>query len=164
MLHDHLENRLRIVGRLTYYAEDVRAGSLPREGGLGFIEQAISCGVERIICQKPFCLDISEAQEATQLSKEFGVPIVVHENFRFQPWYRAIKTQLVAGEIGDVLQLTFRLRPGDGQGKGGGSGIGGVFVVLLVRSSAIADYSVGVSLSRSINKLWSWSCSFFVFN
>jgi len=44
------------------------------------------------------------------------VPLVVHENFRFQPWYRVMKALIDAGEIGDLLQITFRLRPGDGQG------------------------------------------------
>ncbi|MEJ2434232.1 MAG: Gfo/Idh/MocA family oxidoreductase [Pseudolabrys sp.] len=40
----------------------------------------------------------------------------MHENFRFQPWYGEIKRQLVSGELGQVYQATFRLRPGDGQG------------------------------------------------
>ena len=42
--------------------------------------------------------------------------LVVHENFRFQPWYRRIRECLEQGLAGDVLQATFRLRPGDGQG------------------------------------------------
>jgi len=42
---------------------------------------------------------------------------VVHENFRFQPWYKAIKTELNEGSLGTVLQATYRLRPGDGQGR-----------------------------------------------
>ena len=42
--------------------------------------------------------------------------VVVHENFRFQPWYKAIKTEIVKGTLGNILQATYRLRPGDGQG------------------------------------------------
>jgi D-apiose dehydrogenase len=42
----------------------------------------------------------------------------VHENFRFQPWHREIKRQLVAGAIGDRLHaLNFRMRMGDGWGE-----------------------------------------------
>lgn len=41
---------------------------------------------------------------------------MIHENFRFQPWYRAIAAELQAGRLGHVQQATFRLRPGDGQG------------------------------------------------
>ncbi|MDU8926276.1 Gfo/Idh/MocA family oxidoreductase [Alisedimentitalea sp. MJ-SS2] len=83
---------------------------------LALIRQALAAGPMLVICQKPFCLGIEEAREAEQLSHEAGIPVVVHENFRFQPWYRVIKAQLEAGAIGDVLQLSFRLRPGDGQG------------------------------------------------
>ena len=50
------------------------------------------------------------------LAKAAGVPLVVHENFRFQPWYRIIRDQIETGTIGDLQQLSFRLRPGDGQG------------------------------------------------
>ena len=43
---------------------------------------------------------------------------MVHENFRFQPWYREIKRQLEAGAIGDQLHsLAFRSRMGDGWGE-----------------------------------------------
>lgn len=80
------------------------------------IKLAMENGVKVIICQKPFCLSLEEAERATQLAEEAGVTLVVHENFRFQPWYRTIKQALDTSLIGDVLQLTFRLRTGDGQG------------------------------------------------
>jgi predicted dehydrogenase len=84
---------------------------------LNMIKAALAISPKAIICQKPFCLDLDQAKEAAQLSAAWGVPIIVHENFRFQPWYRAIKTALTKGLIGEVQQITFRLRPGDGQGN-----------------------------------------------
>ena len=42
--------------------------------------------------------------------------LVVHENFRFQPWYGEIKRLIANGVLGDCYQACFRLRPGDGQG------------------------------------------------
>ena len=48
--------------------------------------------------------------------KDAGITFVVHENFRFQPWYREARRLLEAGALGDVYNLSFRLRPGDGQG------------------------------------------------
>ena len=69
-----------------------------------------------IICQKPFCASLKEARLAVALAKDADVPLVIHENFRFQPWYRKIKSLIDKGALGDVLQLSFRLRPGDGQG------------------------------------------------
>ena len=69
-----------------------------------------------IICQKPFCRDPQEAAAAIEIAEANGARIVIHENFRFQPWYRRIKSMLDEGRVGHVYQATFRLRPGDGQG------------------------------------------------
>lgn len=81
----------------------------------------IRLGAERripMICQKPFCGGLEEAERAVALCEAAGVPLVVHENFRFQPWYRKIRSLLDEGALGEVFQATFRLRPGDGQGAG----------------------------------------------
>jgi D-apiose dehydrogenase len=80
------------------------------------LRQAIG-KVKTIICQKPFCRDLEEAKEMKELARESGSTIIVHENFRFQPWYRKIKSLIGNGELGDILQAEFRLRPGDGNGQ-----------------------------------------------
>lgn len=72
--------------------------------------------VRWIVCQKPFCRDLAEAHEAVRLAREHGARVVVHENVRFQPWYREIRRLLDRGAVGEPFQVTFRLRPGDGQG------------------------------------------------
>ena len=95
---------------------DVLDVILPPKAQAQAIEIAITAGVRKIICQKPFCASYEEAQEINQLAKTAGATLIIHENFRFQPWYRAIKAALDQNLIGDVLQATFRLRPGDGQG------------------------------------------------
>ncbi|CTQ50210.1 Gfo/Idh/MocA family protein [Jannaschia donghaensis] len=69
-----------------------------------------------IICQKPFCTSLEEAEAVTAEAEAAGVPLLVHENFRFQPWFRAMKQALNAGRIGTLRNLTFRMRTGDGQG------------------------------------------------
>ncbi|NIA67429.1 Gfo/Idh/MocA family oxidoreductase [Pelagibius litoralis] len=69
-----------------------------------------------IICQKPFCQSLEEAEEAVALCEQAGVLLVVHENFRFQPWHQRTKALLDDGTLGEVYQASFRLRPGDGQG------------------------------------------------
>ena len=48
---------------------------------------------------------------------EAGVRLMVHENFRFQPWHREIKRLLDAGAIGELFSLNFRSRMGDGWGE-----------------------------------------------
>ena len=80
------------------------------------IRTALSAGIKLMICQKPFCNDLAEAHAITAEADAAGARIVIHENFRFQPWYRAIKQALDLELLGDLQQVTFRLRPGDGQG------------------------------------------------
>ncbi len=80
------------------------------------IRTAIESGVKCIICQKPFCVSLDEAEDITKRCAEAGVELVIHENFRFQPWYRALNDALKQSEIGQVHQAHFRFRPGDGQG------------------------------------------------
>jgi len=69
-----------------------------------------------IQCQKPFCTSLQEAKEAVAFAADANITISIHENFRYQPWHRQIKTLLDRKVLGDVYQATFRLRPGDGQG------------------------------------------------
>ena len=69
-----------------------------------------------IVCQKPFCQTVEEAEQAVSAAAATETLLVVHENFRFQPWYGEAKRLLDAGDLGTPFQISFRLRPGDGQG------------------------------------------------
>jgi predicted dehydrogenase len=80
------------------------------------IRAALAAGIKSIICQKPFCQSLDEARAITAEATAAGATLIIHENFRFQPWYRAIKQALDDQLLGDVHQITYRLRPGDGQG------------------------------------------------
>ena len=87
----------------------------PPETHLGFIAAAAQRGIP-MICQKPFTPSLEDAVAAVAIAEAAGVPLVVHENFRFQPWYGEIRRRLESGAIGEPYQVSFRLRPGDGQG------------------------------------------------
>ncbi len=69
-----------------------------------------------VICQKPFGRSLAEAEAMTARAAETGTTLVIHENFRFQPWHRAIKRFLDDGKLGQVYTARFALRPGDGRG------------------------------------------------
>ena len=69
-----------------------------------------------IICQKPFCTSPDEARAVAQDAKTAGVTLVIHENFRFQPWHRTTKSLLESGKLGHVHNAYFTVRPGDGRG------------------------------------------------
>ena len=79
------------------------------------IHLAAQRGIDAI-CQKPFCGSLKSAEEAVRTASESEIMLAVHENFRFQPWYREIRRLLDDGAVGTPYQVTFRLRPGDGQG------------------------------------------------
>jgi len=81
------------------------------------VQTAFLHGVKAIICQKPFCTSAAEAEALTQQAEDAGIPLIIHENFRFQPWFRTMKHAMDEALIGEVMQTTFRLRTGDGQGS-----------------------------------------------
>ncbi|MDO6730885.1 Gfo/Idh/MocA family oxidoreductase [Marinovum sp. 2_MG-2023] len=101
---------------LTETSPDILDIVVPPPGHAATIRTALAHGIKTIICQKPFCRDLDEARAITAEAAAQGATLVVHENFRFQPWYRAMRDALDSGKVGTVLQMTFRLRPGDGQG------------------------------------------------
>ena len=68
-----------------------------------------------IICQKPLAPTLIEAQEIVETAENQSVQLFVHENYRFQPWYRKIKELLDGGAIGNKLHSSyFQCRMGDG--------------------------------------------------
>ena len=101
---------------LAEQAPDILDIILPPTAHMQTIRTALDAGTKWIICQKPFCLNVEEARHITTEAEAAGATLIIHENFRFQPWYRTIKHALGRGDIGQVHQATFRLRPGDGQG------------------------------------------------
>ncbi|MCA9139532.1 MAG: cyclase family protein [Planctomycetales bacterium] len=69
------------------------------------------------IIQKPLGDTFDQAQQIIESVSKHPAPVMVHENFRFQPWYREIRRILSSGRIGDrVVNLSMRTRMGDGWG------------------------------------------------
>ncbi len=79
------------------------------------VSQAMNLGIPTI-CQKPFAVRYSHAVALTELAENRNVPLIVHENFRFMPWYREMRKLIDQGLLGKIHSVAFRLRPGDGQG------------------------------------------------
>ncbi|MEM0907629.1 MAG: Gfo/Idh/MocA family oxidoreductase [Pseudomonadota bacterium] len=88
---------------------------IPPTGHAALITLCLEAKVATI-CQKPFCRSLEEAKVMARAAQDAGVPLIVHENFRFSPWYRTVKRLMDEGAIGTLYQASFRLRPGDGQG------------------------------------------------
>ena len=69
-----------------------------------------------VICQKPLAPTLAEAQALVAAADAAGIRLAVHENFRFQPWYREARRLMDSGTLGTPHDILFRMRPGDGQG------------------------------------------------
>ena len=81
---------------------------------LALVRECVRRGVP-VICQKPLAPTIEEARQLVEMADTADVRLMVHENFRFQPWYREIKRLLEVNAIGEQLHtLSVRTRTGDG--------------------------------------------------
>ncbi|PWJ56862.1 putative dehydrogenase [Dyadobacter jejuensis] len=88
----------------------------PPASHLSIVEHIVTLGIP-MICQKPLAPSDADAKRMVSLTQEAGIPFMVHENFRFQPWHREIKRLISEGVIGDIHNLSFNSRMGDGWGE-----------------------------------------------
>jgi predicted dehydrogenase len=71
-----------------------------------------------VLCQKPAAPSRADLLAMIQAGTEAGIKVMIHENWRFRPWYRAMKKEIDAGTIGRPIRLriahrdTRAIRPG----------------------------------------------------
>lgn len=87
----------------------------PPETHLEMCREAADRGIH-IVCQKPLAPTMEEAEEIVDYVSGKDIRFMVHENWRFQPWYREMKRLLEDGVIGKPHTIYFRSRMGDGWG------------------------------------------------
>lgn len=65
-----------------------------------------------VICQKPFALDLADGRAMVERCREAGVPLMVHENFRWQKPMLALRKALDDGAVGrpSFARISFRHR------------------------------------------------------
>jgi predicted dehydrogenase len=73
----------------------------PRETHAAWVEAAADRGID-VLCQKPLTPTLAEA-EALVRRVEGRMRLMVHENWRFRPWYRELHRWVAAGELGDLV-------------------------------------------------------------
>ena len=69
-----------------------------------------------VICQKPMAESWAECLKMTEQCRNAGVRLLIHENWRWQPWYREVRRLIDADIFGRIFHLGFCLRNGDGRG------------------------------------------------
>ncbi len=73
----------------------------PRETHAAWIEAAASRGID-VLCQKPLTPTLGEAEDLMRRI-DGKLRLMVHENWRFRPWYRDLKSWIAAGELGELI-------------------------------------------------------------
>lgn len=79
------------------------------------VEMAAKRGLD-VICQKPMAPCWEDCAAMVERCEAAGVRLLIHENWRWQPWYRETKRLIHAGTLGRVFHAGFRMRTGDGRG------------------------------------------------
>ena len=69
-----------------------------------------------IICQKPMAPSWEDAVAMAETAEAAGIRLMIHENWRWQPWYREVGRRIEAGEIGRPLAYLMITRKRDGLG------------------------------------------------
>jgi predicted dehydrogenase len=115
--------RLALVGdQFGIGRRYIDADALLADGGLDFVDIATTVAshrplVERVarhrlpvICQKPFAATMDDARAMVAACADAGVPLMVHENFRWQSPIQAVRAVLDRGEIGTPFwgRVSFR--------------------------------------------------------
>jgi predicted dehydrogenase len=120
---DRDPERLRIVGDQFGIARRYTdAVALFAAEKLDFVDIATTVGSHRplvemaaahrvpVICQKPFAPTLTDAKAMVAACAKAGVPLMVHENFRWQSPIQAVRAVLDSGEIGTPFfgRISFR--------------------------------------------------------
>ncbi len=109
----HFASLEELIAKTQPHLIDV---ATPPQTHADLVAQAAHHGLP-VICQKPLAPTFEEARQIVEASENSGITLVIHENFRFQPWFREARRLIDTGHLGDLHGVAFRLRPGDGQGE-----------------------------------------------
>jgi predicted dehydrogenase len=82
---------------------------------LELISLAAKKGVA-IVCQKPLAPDWKSACRVVEIAALNRVRLMIHDNWRWQPWYRAAHNLIRKGYIGTPIAYAFRCRWSSGAG------------------------------------------------
>jgi D-apiose dehydrogenase len=120
---DRSQERLKIAGdQFGIAARYTDAAEMLQHEKLDFVDIATTAPTHRVlaelaaarglavICQKPLAPTLDDAKAIVAACTKAGVPLMVHENFRWQSPIQKVKQLLDAGTIGEVFwgRVSFR--------------------------------------------------------
>ena len=122
---DRDPERLKIVGdQFGIERRYTDAQALFADGGIDFVDIATTVSSHRAlvelaathkvpaICQKPFAKTLDDAKAMVKVCNDAGIPLMVHENFRWQTPIQAVRKALDSGVIGAPFWGRFSFRSG----------------------------------------------------
>jgi len=122
---DRDPERLRIVGdQFGIERRYTDARQMFADGGFDFVDIATTVNSHRAlvemaaaykvpaICQKPFAPTLADAKAMVADCKAAGIPLMIHENFRWQTPIKAVRKALDTGAIGTPFWGRFSFRSG----------------------------------------------------
>lgn len=119
---DDLAQRHGLTARFTDWREMIAAQEpdfvdivSPPEAHAAQVRHAAARGAH-VICQRPLTPTAAETAALVDHMATQTVRLMVHENWRWQPWYRTAHELLAAGTLGEPSTLMFRMRTGEGWG------------------------------------------------
>lgn len=74
------------------------------ESHRSLVELAARHGVH-VLCQKPAAADRADLCAMIAACEAAGVRLMIHENWRFRPWYRAMRAELDGGSVGRPIRI-----------------------------------------------------------
>jgi len=80
----------------------------PRETHPALVREAADRGIH-VLCQKPLAPTLAEA-EALAAEARGRIRLMVHENWRFRPYYRQMKAWMDAGRLGPISSCTISVK------------------------------------------------------
>jgi predicted dehydrogenase len=118
----HSDRLISIADRFDIPHRFAEFGTMRDQADLDFVDictrpyahsTLVTQAVERslpILCQKPFCTSLQEAEQLVDLCRRQGVRLMVNENFRWQRWYRQAKSVIEAGRLGQPFLAKLQRR------------------------------------------------------
>jgi len=82
--------------------------TLPPESRVPVIEAAIEAG-KHVLSQKPFAVDLDEAERLAALAEQRGVRLAVNQNGRWAPHVAYAREAVRAGLLGEIAAIDFEL-------------------------------------------------------
>lgn len=68
------------------------------------VELAARHGVH-VLCQKPAAAVRPDLKAMIEASVSTGIRLMIHENWRYRPWYRALRREIDAGAVGRPIRI-----------------------------------------------------------